>query len=589
MQQTGIASADHRGDDFRVSGPSRSDSPRRRLVIGGGIGLNPDQIEALRRALGSPAKLLVPNPDSNLAAELVADWAGCSIDGVPIVGDESFIELIRRGRLAAVRGAFVVAWFDDRGALHLARDAIGEHTLFYGTNGALAVFSTSFSALLSAGVVERRIDVHALSAYLSYAYVPGGDTLVRGVRELRPGEHVTIRGTEIKSERFWSAPPESDTPVDEPSLTRELRDALERAVRRRLDHAARGGASLSGGLDSSLVVALVRRLFSGELFTYSIFFGDEHRNELQYSSLVSSAFGTTHHVIEIRPESIASELDDTISLLGSPIGDPLTVPNLLLFRAAGLEVDTVFNGEGGDPCFGGPKNLPMLAAELFRSSLYYDGNAQIPTREQSYLLAHKKCFEDLGELLRPDMRTELGERPLECDLEPWFSDPRFKHFISKLMAMNVALKGGHHILPKLYQLSRAAGIRALSPLFDRDLVELSFAIPPQLKLHGSIEKFLLKQSVSDLLPREILERPKSGMLVPVESWFCGPLLGMARERLLDGLCSSELFERRFIERLLESKRRRVVVSRPGAKIWLLVTLEAWLRRVFAGPLESERA
>jgi asparagine synthase (glutamine-hydrolysing) len=148
------------------------------------------------------------------------------------------------------------------------------------------------------------------------------------------------------------------------------------------------------------------------------------------------------------------------------------------------------------------------------------------------------------------------------------------------MAINVRCKGAHHILAKVEALSAPYGIRARSPLFDREIVELAFAIPPQLKLRGTVEKYLLKQAVRDLLPPVILERPKSGMLVPVQRWFRGPLLALARERLLDGLAPWGLFRREWLEQLLDG-RLPGIRQRRGVKIWLLVTLEAWLRGVLA--------
>jgi asparagine synthase (glutamine-hydrolysing) len=144
------------------------------------------------------------------------------------------------------------------------------------------------------------------------------------------------------------------------------------------------------------------------------------------------------------------------------------------------------------------------------------------------------------------------------------------------MAINTRFKGGHHILPKVDALSAPFGIRARSPLFSKSIVELAFAIPPELKLRGSDEKYLLKQAVRDLLPEAILKRPKSGMLVPVEGWFQGPLLPEARQRILDGLTRSGLFRAAFLERLV-SGRLGGLRPRRGVKIWLLVTLEAHLR------------
>ncbi len=282
-----------------------------------------------------------------------------------------------------------------------------------------------------------------------------------------------------------------------------------------------------------------------------------------------------------------TRVDEAVALLGKPIGDPLTVPNALLFREAAADVGVVLNGEGGDPCFGGPKNLPMLLAEWLGDG----GNpgADDPwARERSYLRAHQKCYDDLEAMCTEGVRNAVAAAPLEPPLRPYFADPRWRSFVTKLAALNVTLKGGHHILPKVDAESAPFGVLPRSPLFARAIVETAFAVPPQLKLRGSVEKHLLKEAVRDLLPRAILDRPKSGMLVPVEGWFArrgGPLHAHARERLLDGLTAWDLVRRPWLERLLAG-RLGGLRPRHGAKTWLLVTLEAWLRAVLGSPAAS---
>ena len=179
-------------------------------------------------------------------------------------------------------------------------------------------------------------------------------------------------------------------------------------------------------------------------------------------------------------------------------------------------------------------------------------------------------------MLAPEVLAALERAPLEAEVSRWFESPRWTRFVTKLMAINTAFKGAHHILPKVDACSAPVGVLARSPLFDRAVVDAAFAIPPQLKLRGNVEKYLLKEAVRDLLPAAILERPKSGMLVPVEGWFQGPLLPHARERLLDGLRPYGLFDARFLEQLIAGTLGGLRPRR-GVKIWLLVTLEAWLR------------
>ena len=502
------------------------------------------------------------------------DFDACSVGGVAIECREKWAEIIAGGRLAEVRGAFLAAWVDGSRRLNLARDGAGERTLVYALVDGGLCFATSLRDLLALARAPRTINVAGVASYLSTAYVPGRETLVAGVFELLPGEHLVFGSEGLRRRRIWELPAAVPSALPEAELARELRRSLEIAVRRRLPPAGETvGALLSGGLDSSLVVALARRLHDAPVRTYSVHFGADHANELEHSSLVARHCGTAHTVVELTPSVVLHHLDDAVGLLNDPIGDPLTVPNALLFREASRHVSVALNGEGGDPCFGGPKNLPMLLAEL------YPSYGQASSREANFLRAHLKCFDDLPHMLTDRAREALvAQQPRDETIAEGLADPRHGDFVARLQAMNITLKGGHHILPKVDALSRPFGVVPRGPLFDRDVVELSMAIPSRLKLNGTIEKYLLKRAVADLLPESIIARPKSGMLVPVEGWFKGPLLPAARARILEGLAPYGLFRTDYLERLLAG-RLGGLRPRHGAKIWLLVTLEAWLRQM----------
>jgi asparagine synthase (glutamine-hydrolysing) len=555
----------------------RAGPPRPLGRIGGAAGAWSDRAASLSGALGPGAQLLRPAPGAG-GPRLVVDGDGASLDGAPLSELPPASVASLSGRLADVRGAFAIAWWDDAGALRLARDAIGERSLFYAESGGGLAFASALRPLSDAGLAGRTLDPAAVVRYLAYAYVPGSRTLLREVRELAPGEVLRFRDGRAERSRWWELPaePRDDGGVDEAALARELRETLETAVRARLPAPGEPCAALlSGGLDSSLVVALARRLHEGPLSAYSISFGDAHANELPFSEAVARHCGIPHRVVELRPDVVSHHLEDTMGALSDPIGDPLTVPNAVLFRELARESRVALNGEGGDPCFGGPKNLPMLLARLFG-----DGGREEPP-ERSYLRSHHKCYDDLGAMLEPDLVASLEEHPLEAELAPYLGDPRWPRFVTQLMAINVALKGPHHILQKVDCQSFPFGVLPRSPLFDRAIVELAFRIPARLKLRGSEEKYLLKRAVADLLPPEIVTRPKSGMLVPIEAWFRGPLRRHARGLLLDGLAPRGLVRRRYLEDLLAG-RLGGVRPRYGAKVWLLVALEAWLRSVVDG-------
>ena len=511
--------------------------------------------------------------------DLQADWDSCWLDDRPLTTLDDWQRIIDGGRLAEVEGSFVMAWRDAAGATHLARDGVGGRSMFYGLSRNGLAYARALPDLLAHAPIERRLNLPAVARYLATAYVPGRETLVEGVFEVLPGEQVTCTPDGHLTRRpFWQLPADGLSQASEADLRQELRRLLERATQRLLPPPGEPvGATLSGGVDSSLVVALARRLHDAPVHTWSVSFGERNPNELAFSSLVARHCGTRHAILELSPAVILHHLDETIGLLSDPIGDPLTVPNALLFREASSHTGIVLNGEGGDPCFGGPKNQPMVLAELYAMP-----NGERPSRAANYLRSHLKCYDDFQEMLSSSALDALAAAPLEAWLAPMLGDPRWPDYVSRLQAMNIALKGAHHILPKVDALSRLFGVLPRSPLFDRAVVAHSLRLPPRLKLNGAIEKHLLKEAVRDLLPEAIIARPKSGMLVPVEGWFRGPLLPAARERILDGLAPYGIFQRDYLEQLLAG-RLGGLRPRHGAKIWLLVTLEAWLRKVFRLP------
>ncbi|HLV80807.1 MAG TPA: asparagine synthase C-terminal domain-containing protein, partial [Chthonomonadaceae bacterium] len=407
----------------------------------------------------------------------------------------------------------------------------------------------------------------ALRNYLACAFVPGAETLWQDVRELRPGTTLTVPGGEITS---WWEPAEGEWDPDAPleAHARRLRPLLEEAVRVCLPEAGPTGVFLSGGLDSSLVTALAARYAPGPVHTFAIHFGQEYPNELPYSQQVAAHCGTRHHVLELPARLICRALPETMAALDDPIGDPLTTPNLLLGRAAAQETGVILNGEGGDPCFGGPKNLPMLLHALY---------GREDQQGAAYFRAYQKCYDDLPALLTPEVQRALENAPpQETLLIPFFENPAMRRYLNRLMLVNVRLKGADHILAKVNNLTTANSLLGRSPLLDRRIVEVGFAIPPEHKLAGTVEKAVLKRAVADLLPQAILNRPKSGMLVPVQRWFQRDLRRFARGLLLDRRARTRPYLNHAVVREWLDYRGNLW-PRHGVKLWLLLTLELWLR------------
>lgn len=496
------------------------------------------------------------------------EWAPAA-DGGPLVPtDLSLIASLwrthgsRAPELLTGAYAFCV-WDRDREKLWLVRDRVGAETLYHTTDG--GVFYAGARAGDVAGPATREVDEVAVRDYLCCAFVPGGRTMWRGLREVRPGSLLCLPGGETTT--YWQVEERLDGErMSLESYGARLRATLERVVGDCLPVGEPAGVYLSGGLDSSCVAALAARLHDRPVHTYSIHFGPECPNELEFSALVARHCRTTHHVIEITPGEMWDLLPETMSHLDDPIGDPLTVPNLLLGRAAREAVGTILNGEGGDPCFGGPKNQPMLLTRLYRAP--HAPHALV----EAYLASFQKCAADLPRLLRAEVWERVRAEPSV------FADALDTRgsYLNNLMFINTRFKGADHILTKVSNLTRAAGLRGHSPLFDDRVVALSLEVPPEYKLEGAREKAVLKAAVADLLPAQILERPKSGMMVPVQRWF--------RERWRRRAAGLLLSRRARTRRLLDQEvvrewldYRGDVWGRYGVKLWLLVSLELWLQ------------
>ena len=456
----------------------------------------------------------------------------------------------------------LVIWDCEKQELYLIRDAIGGNTLYYTTTDVTCWISSKLRTLTPYG--SDNLDLIALRDYLCCAFVPGERTLWQDIKEIRPGTFLQMPLNKVN--HYWQLKEQIiDTNQSLEWYAEKLRSLLEQVVKEYLPENQPVGIFLSGGLDSSSITALAAKLHHAPIHTYSIHFGAETANELEFSSLVAQHCQTQHHILEITLRDMWERLPETMAYLDDPIGDPLTVPNLLIGRMARENVQVTLNGEGGDPCFGGPKNQPMLI-----NSLYGAINNQDSL--QAFLISFQKCALDLPQLLKPEIWQSLKNEP-----SVFYDDLNTDaNYLNRLMALNIKFKGADQILTKVNNLTQAADLQGLSPLFDQRVVELSMQIPPEYKLSGVEEKAVLKKAVSDILPASIIHRPKSGMMVPVQLGFRKYWQREARKLLLNRNSEiSAYINQDILRNWLDFKGD--VWGRYGVKLWLVVSLEIWLQ------------
>jgi len=512
-----------------------------------------------------------------------------AFSGDPIVADDPTPAGTRRriahawrergsAGLVALRGPWVAAILEPR-RLVLARDHVGQRSLVWTRMGERVLFASEPKGLWSLPGFTRRPSLPALAQYLCYSFVPGPATMLADVFALRCGCAVTFDGGEPHEHRFFDFESIAiDDAIDEPTWAKRARAACGEAVAARLPAGGDVGLFLSGGLDSSVIAAELVRRAPARVHSFAIHFGPKRPNELPFARAVAERCGTEHHEIELRPRDFLPRFRQVAWHLDDPIGDPITVPNFELSRRVAGITRHVFNGEGGDPLFGGPKNLPMMLGH------WYGGLDHGPgSRERAYLASFRRAHDELDRLLTPEARAQIDvERDLVAPLTPLLHAQAPPTLLGKLQAANIRLKGAHLILPKVERMTAAAGVAIQSPLFDPGLVELSFAMPGTMKLRDGVEKWVLKQAYADALPESVTQRPKSGMRVPVHDWFLGEMRGFARELLAPRrLRANGLWSPVRVKQILAYDREHPG-GRYGLKLWMLLAFETWRSLVIDG-------
>ena len=498
------------------------------------------------------------------------------------------------------RGMFSLAVWDARkGELLLARDRFGIKPLYVCAHRGSLAFASEMKALLKVPWVDRSWDATALSAYLRLGYAPSASTAYRGIRKLLPGTTESwswdpVGGAErIASREYWAPRAEGVGPV--PSFREavgEVQKHLRDSVRLRLRSDVALGAFLSGGIDSSTIVATMRQEGVEDLLTFSIGFEDQAFNELPYADMVAKHFGTQHHSRLVRAAD-ALAIPDLLQQFDEPFADSSAIPTFFVSELAKEHVTVALTGDGGDELFGGYSQYRSLLAyrllrpvpsALLRGVSAFGGRAIADTKRGSGLLRRLGTDASLRHLayVAPPV-TELCQDALSEDFREFLSLHATPYALEELFSSDgtagaALLKDQRtylvdDILTKVDRMSMAVGLEARVPLLDHVLADYVNTLPISYKRTLRESKRVLRSAVHDVLPKAVLKRKKQGFAIPLRSWLLGPLRQWSREVLLES-CPAVLDERG-VNRLLlglESAQRGLTRD-----IWMLLALSVWSR------------
>jgi len=502
------------------------------------------------------------------------------------------------GRL---NGMFAFAvWDEERERLTLVRDRAGQKPLYLYEDGGFRTFASEPKAIDALEGLHLEIDPSTIPLYLSYGYVPTPRTPYRRLRKVPAGTLCTIDRDGTREERYWRIRMRPE-PIGEEEAREEVGTRLQAAVGRRLVSDVPLGAFLSGGLDSTVVVALMRRLTDAPVRTFSIGFeGEPAFDETAHAELVAQRLDTEHTTFRVGPGQI-DLLDRLVALYDEPFGDSSALPTWILSRLTREQVTVALTGDGGDEVFGGywrfraaqvagviPRPVGAVAAGLSRLIPFHPDFRSAPRRIARFLAA--LGLPESGRLLhwmpyfgeRLDEVIEAGLRGADPStvresLEASARSHSGSSALGRTMAVNFETYLPDDLLVKADRCSMAHGLELRAPFLDHELVRAAGRLPDRLKIRGRVLKYILRETSRELVPARILKRPKRGFAVPLASWLRGPWRPLLEERLMGSGAR--------IYRWLSPEAVRGMAERhlggttdESHRLWSLLTLETWLQQ-----------
>jgi asparagine synthase (glutamine-hydrolysing) len=507
-----------------------------------------------------------------------------------------------------LRGMFAIAVWDRKARrLVVARDRYGIKPLFYSVQGGALSFASELKALLAAPWMTRDICVDALDAFLAFGFVPAPLTIYRGIRKLPPGTVLVWEpgmGADVRLERYTKPLAESTRPLDATDteeLVEELRERLRDSVAAHLIADVPVGVLLSGGLDSSTIVALAAELSSEPVRTFTVGFEERHFDERGAARLIAERYGTDHHEIVVPPDAV-SLLPRITEVFDEPFADDSALPTYLVSELASQHVKVALSGEGGDELFGGYNfylghalapalgRVASLARPLVErlpssssKASTFDWRVKRFARSASQPTLERHCAwktlmppDERKRLLVPERNGTLG--PLDL-LSARYAESEGLEDLARVMDLDIGVFLVDDMLVKTDRASMAHSLEVRVPILDPVVVDFAAALPSRMKVRplSRTKKYLLRKAAEPLLPREILEGEKRGLSIPLAAWLRGELQPLVRDVLSpESVRRQGYFDPKVVEQIVDDH----VAGRSdeSRKLWALVTFCRWFDR-----------
>jgi asparagine synthase (glutamine-hydrolysing) len=508
-----------------------------------------------------------------------------------------------------LRGMFAFAlWDRPRRRLLLARDRLGIKPLYVYRDASKLLFASEPKAILAYPGLTARVDPAALEDYLAFGMVPGSRSIFGGIEKLPPAHTLVVTPDQLDAppRRYWQLRVEADESHTAEEWQEELRAKIDEAVRLHLIADVPVGAFLSGGVDSSIVVASSAGRTEGPLQTFAIGFSEESFSELPYARRIAEQFGTRHVEEVVTPDAV-SLVDELTHYFDEPFADPSAVPTYLVSRLARRSVKVVLSGDGGDEGFGGyaryahdlreagirrllPKWLrrgvlgPL--AEGWPKADWLPRFLRAKTALTNLSLDDAGAYANTLALCRPPLRRRLLAADLAAGLNGYQPEAQVRagyaaavpgDALGGMIAADVAVMLPDDFLVKVDRASMACGLEVRPPFLDHELLELAARIPSGWKVRRGETKWLLKQAYRDRLPGEILWRPKQGFDMPIDTWLRGPLREMFEDAVLAPQARvADLVSQATVRQLYQA--HRAGTGRHGSVLWSVLILARWADR-----------